>query len=347
MAASPEKGKDSLHMSYADDNRTESEASPAKAPQVEGLKKIFEVPQLTALYNSPKGRYAFVEFFSQYFVRLGIKDKIDNNELNIIADFHYYNAKFAKEQLLLNDEKTTLLLNILGMLIAFRDFETTALALKSHRKDDPIMVSLPKGSEEDEFKIALEQRYDQLRDALMTYTIDNPPFGTKVFSTDEVKKILEYCLEVYFPHFRLYSYVLSNKQLSELKTIEVYIDEPLPIPPLSQGLIANLEREEIGHKNKEENSPTVMDPKIGAQKSENLVEPVKIEIKKDVPQNQPTEKMSKSEVKKLDRALPKLKKETENIIDSKIVQIKNELSSKIAAHEEDLEKTIEELRAKK
>jgi hypothetical protein len=67
--------------------------------KIEGLKQIFGAPDIKALRESPKGRYAVVEFLANYFSRLGVKEKIDNNELNIIADFHFYNLGFAKDQL--------------------------------------------------------------------------------------------------------------------------------------------------------------------------------------------------------------------------------------------------------
>ena len=151
---------------------------------VEGLKKIFTLADINALSNSPKGKYAFSEFFANYFLKLGVKEKIDNTELNIIADFHYYNLQFAKEQLLLQSPKITLLLNIFAMLIAFKDFESQNLMLKTITEGEA--KPEPK-SEEEEYKAALEQKYDSFRDALMAYSLDNAPFAIKTFTMDEIK----------------------------------------------------------------------------------------------------------------------------------------------------------------
>ena len=41
----------------------------------------------------------------------------------------------------------------------------------------------------------------------------------KIFSTNEVKKILEYLSETYFKHYRLYHHILTNKQYNETKNI--------------------------------------------------------------------------------------------------------------------------------
>eukprot|EP01022_Parablepharisma_sp_SALTPOND_P023681 TRINITY_DN506_c0_g1_i9.p4 TRINITY_DN506_c0_g1~~TRINITY_DN506_c0_g1_i9.p4 ORF type:complete len:461 (+),score=52.30 TRINITY_DN506_c0_g1_i9:39-1421(+) len=319
-------GKDSPEMKSPESYQLELERPP-EGPRIEGFKEIFTPSTVSTLYPSPKGRYAFTEFMSNYFVKLGVKEKIDNNELNIIADFHYYNTCFAIEQLLLPYEKTALLLNIFAMLIAFRDFETSGLIIKTYTERSQ---EAPK-SEEEDYKLALGQKYDFFRDALLSYSIDNPPLQIRIFTADEVKKILDYAMDTYFPHFRLYSYVLSNKQLSDQKTIEVYIDEPLPIPPLCEGLVANPEREEVDSKEEEDFSESLTDEKEnGIKETEN----------KEEKAAEPTE-VKKPEI---GRKPPKLKKETENIINNKVEQFKNEVQEKINEREKALEKVIEEIR---
>ena len=306
---------------------------------IEGLKKIFTTRDISELSASPRGKYAFIDFLAGYFSKLGVKDKIDNNELNIIADFHCYNLEFAKEQLLLTDEKATLLLNIFAMLIAFKDFEPTTGSLRSFSpdpakaKDELSNPSLKvPTTEEEDYRLALEQKFDNFKDALLSFSIDNQPFNLRVFTGDEVKKIIDYVMDTYFGHFRLYSYVLSNKQLSDQKSISVCIDEPLPIPPLSEGLMGNFVREEIEVKEDEEVNNV-------EQKQENQTEK-KVEDSKE---QAPARKDEKKEQTTNASSGPKLNKESEALINSKVAQFKNELLEKIG--QKDIDKLIEDVRA--
>ncbi len=306
------------------------------------MKKLFLPSDVTELYRSPKGKYAFVDFFSGYFARLGVKDKIDNNELNIIADFHFYNMEFAKERLLLADDKTALLLNVFAMLIAFKDFEASSASIKSRGADErpkedagTVNVQLPPNSEEEDYRIALEQKYDAFRDALMSFGVDNPPCSLRVFTADELRKILDYALGTYFSHFRLYSYVLSNKQLSDQKSIVVYIDEPLPIPPLSEGLQGNTEREEIESQHDEEPTQTPAP-----------------EQKQPVPGAEPAEKTESLPEAKREASIKPvqapaavpvstLPKESEAALNSGVQSFKNEIRTLIEHRDVELDKMVE------
>jgi hypothetical protein len=236
------------------------------------------------------------------------------------------------------------------MLIAFRDFESPAAAAISIKTSVCAEELKVPRTEEEEYKAALEQKYDLFRDALLAFTVDSPPLRIKVFTADEVKKILDYVMEVYFPQFLLYSYVLSNKQLSDQKYIEVYIDEPLPIPPLSEGLTANPEREEIEIREDEVEggSERLSDPAASREQPptkppEPVAKPAE-EVKKEVPIEPPPKKPEAKKVEPV-RNLPKLKKETENVINGKVQEFKSVIQEKINAREKDLEKTIQELKA--
>ncbi len=316
--------------------------------RLEGLKHYFTPRDVTVLYKAQKGKYAVVDFLTGYYQKVGVKEKIDSNELNLIADFHWYNLEFAKEKLLLSDEKTALLLNIFAMLIAFKDYEAGASPTKAEArgKEEPQMslaISVPQTAgevnEEEEHRQALEQKYDVFTETMMIFATDNPPSSLRVFSADEVKKALDYALSSYFRHFRLYNDVLSNKQLSDQKSILVYIDEPLHIPPLSEGLVANHEREELEGREDEAPECPGSDPK-------DQVEAKRLEDGKDLQPDpaQPSKPNVGPERKDLaEPAAPsrKMDKESQALIASKMQEFKNELEATITQRDKALLSQVE------
>eukprot|EP00826_Nyctotherus_ovalis_P024557 TRINITY_DN1897_c0_g3_i1.p1 TRINITY_DN1897_c0_g3~~TRINITY_DN1897_c0_g3_i1.p1 ORF type:complete len:313 (+),score=108.12 TRINITY_DN1897_c0_g3_i1:92-1030(+) len=298
--------------------QTEPEMSLPKV-NIENFKIIFTPDDIVSLTSLSDMRYGMTEFMSRYFAERDLQDKIDINELNIIADFHYYNLSFAKDQLLLPNNKTALLLNVMARLIEFRDL-TASAAIKTVSQE-------MQRSEEEEYKLLLEQKFDGLRDALLACSVDNPPFSIRIFTTDDVKKILDYTMSTYFLNFRLYHSVMSNKQFSEQKSIEVYIDEPMPIPPLSEGLIDNPEREEI----ESENTSEVGEEEDKEEKKEEAAAEPKTETKK--PESTHT--------------TAKRNKLVESLIDMKVQQLKEELGERIGEHDKTFGKTIDDLKAPK
>lgn len=310
--------KDSRNIYSRSSFQNESE-KPLPKLNIENLPSIFTPANITSLYSSGDIRYTFSEFMSKYFTDLGLRDKIDVNELSIIADFHYYNLCFAKDQLLLPHNKTALLLNIMARLINFRDYNAPTMFIKTVDEG-------PKRTEEEEYKLSLEQKFDELRDALIICSTDNPPYSLRVFTSDDVKKILEYTMTSFFPHFKLYTSVMSNKQLAEQKFIEVYIDEPLPIPPLSEGLIDNPEREEL--------DPKEEGLEIPEEENKDNNEENKEELAGNI-EDKPEEN---AEVQK------NINPTTEKFMETKVQLFKEEVQVKISDHNKDFDQTLTELK---
>jgi len=57
-----------------------------------------------------------------------------------------------------------------------------------------------------------------------------------MISTVQLKKIVEYSKNGYFKHFRLFDYVLNNKQLCEVKKVSIYQETPMFSPPLNEAM---------------------------------------------------------------------------------------------------------------
>ncbi len=56
------------------------------------------------------------------------------------------------------------------------------------------------------------------------------------FTKEQCKKIIEYSRKGYFRHFRLFDYVLNNKQLSDVKRVTLFQELPMTAGPLNEAM---------------------------------------------------------------------------------------------------------------
>ncbi len=194
------------------------------AASIEGLKHIFSAENVGALGRAASRKKALLDFFEAYYDKLGVKERLEPNELSIIADFHFFNFEFAKEQLLLPDDKAALLLNVLAMLFSFKHLD------KSRREETKTAPAL----NEDACAGLLAQKFDSLKEVLLAFALDNPPASLKVFSPDEIQQTLDFASRSYFRHFSLFTFAANNPQQVANRSMTLYIDEPLAVPPLAE-----------------------------------------------------------------------------------------------------------------
>jgi hypothetical protein len=211
---------------------------------------MFSEESITELLSAPKLKAGMMDFLSAHIKKEGLHDKIEYNELNIITDFNLYNLGFAKDELHLENDRIALLLNILWCLLDFS--EEPNHSHDSHSPSAQIHTeptyqdtgvthqnaqdNAKSQEEDDAFNKQLDQKFMVFKELIQTFALQNIPYQIKVFSNDEITKIMHYVGNTYFKHFRLYSYVLSNKQLCDVKNITVYVDLPLQPPPLLDAL---------------------------------------------------------------------------------------------------------------
>jgi len=188
-------------------------------------------------WKHPKPKEFLTEFVTRVFKDKDLIENFENIEISIIAEYHLYNLIFAKEELELDDKKTTVLLNLLWFLLMNNNpFYEKRYDLRQYDTEKKEKLFQQKTVESD---------LAEFRKVLMNHCIDNPPTQTLYFGPGEVKRILEYAKNGYFMHFSLHKYILLNKQKDEEIKITVYVDKPLPIKPLAQGLYMGKEKHEI------------------------------------------------------------------------------------------------------
>lgn len=158
--------------------------------------------------------------------REGTLPNFEKMELVLIGEFHYFNMLFCKEDLMLSDHKTAILMNILWMLLINDnpgyDAAKDDVGAKFNAKDiDPNLLQ----------RKNLDDDIIMFKDLLLTHSTGpseeevkriqgHDRYPTKVehmrvFEPSQVKQIVEYAYINYIDKFNLYKYVFENKKKNE------------------------------------------------------------------------------------------------------------------------------------
>ena len=71
--------------------------------------------------------------------------------------------------------------------------------------------------------------YQLLKDLLVCHSVHRPPYSIQLYSLNQVGKIMDYLLQTYFRHFKLYKYAFTKRVLLNLKiSYEGLEDTPQP-----------------------------------------------------------------------------------------------------------------------
>lgn len=247
-----------------------------------GLKLILTQYCITEAWKNPKPRDFFSDFMGRYFKKNNLSENFESIEVNILAEFHLYNLIFAKEELSLDDYRTTVLLNLL--------WEILMNGNSNYNKTQNNDVNSPHQSPKlKKSSILFKEKnlvgdYEFFKERLMQHTVemDIKKPCIKIFNANQAKIILQFVNDGFFSHYRLYENIFNNKQKSEEILISVFIDVPLNIPALSQALYMGKERLEIKDED-EEYSKEIQEKlkKLEAQKKEEE-EKKRLEIEKEI-----------------------------------------------------------------
>jgi len=186
---------------------------------------IIKPEHIQQIWENPKPKEFIIEMLQTYFKSKKLLYMIEYNELNILAEYQLYNILFSKEKLALKDENTAFLLHIL-----WRILEVEASATSENEDESDIAKNLQK-------------KFLFIRDLLMEEAMNVNE--ARRFSQEEIKRIMEYVKDNIFKHIRLYEYVLSNKQLWDVKKISVFVDKPMIVGSLNETLSLGKERFDI------------------------------------------------------------------------------------------------------
>jgi hypothetical protein len=173
-------------------------------------------------------------------------------------------------------------------------------------------------------------KYGFIQQKNATYADPNDIFFMK---PHEIASLLEYLNNFYFSYFKLYYHFVNIERITDNKKIDVIINRPLSVPPLSQAMKQideKFEFEEQKEDKKEEKKKNTNDNNTNNEKV-NTQESAKEEVKK-------------TETESIEDLMQKYKlnQETENIIREKIKELNKEVDFKIVDRQKKLDERLKE-----
>lgn len=191
-------------------NRSQAEGEGHNEEGLEQTQEVNLVPgdMVGQIWNSQDPLTDLFEVYTSFFNPSHDPeyDVVDDNEIMFLAEFQIYNMIFCKNDLKLDDNQTSEVLNVMWHLLAINQDGS----IQDH--------SLPA---EGNFQEALNNKFEELRVALISLAKQG------VLNKDQLKHIMTYMKSGYFKHFRLIDFVLRNRQLPTMKHITLFHDEPL------------------------------------------------------------------------------------------------------------------------
>ncbi len=296
------------------------------------MKQLFLESNVAELVRAPDKRRALSDFFLAYYEKLKMKDLLEPNELAILVEFHLYNFEFAKDELLLPDDKAALLMNILSAFVVFTHLE----------KEKECCIALPEGWTEDQCRRAVDGKFDSFKETLLAFSADNPPTSLRVFSTEELRKTLDFASRTYLRHFPLFMCAFNTQQRVKEKSMTIYVDEPIPVPALKDSNLIPQKDKEPPKTAAKEAKQAAPEAKKAEEKAPSQEEP-KPEDRKKPEKAEKKEEEQEKNVDKMIEALS-LSEGNKQAIYAKLKEMKDELENKLTERQKGLETKLEEMK---
>jgi len=211
------------------------------------MENIFEEPgQIDEIWENYNPVTHVYEIIETHLRRTTGKIDYDSNMLMAIAEFHVNNLIYLKENYKqFPNEIICKLLNLLSLLLNLRE-ETQNFS--SVVREDQMEGEENTGENslqifEPDFSLICRRKLLEIKKGLVELdlvfvktpeSIVPPSREGKFFlKKEEIVSLLEYIKTFYFPFIRLYYHFINIEKITEIKKIQVIINKPLPVPPLS------------------------------------------------------------------------------------------------------------------
>lgn len=111
------------------------------------------------------------------------------------------------------------------------DDKSTGAVDDNRDEDDDELLS----KEETEFRHILEHKFALFKEALVQW-LDHGFVEARI-TAEQGRRVAEYAHKTFFKHVRLYDFVLKNTKLSEVKRVQLFIEEPKCGADLSKAMV--------------------------------------------------------------------------------------------------------------
>ena len=118
-----------------------------------------------------------------------------------------------------------------GKKTADEDEEYFSLSgnMTSLEEDDPDVISQDR---------SMEVSFQEFKNMLLYHSVERPPISAGIFEENDIDNIVQYILDSYYRHYRLFKYIFTPQPLLFLEQGSMNnIDKIDPPPPLSEGII--------------------------------------------------------------------------------------------------------------
>ncbi|TNV84677.1 hypothetical protein FGO68_gene7054 [Halteria grandinella] len=224
---------------------------------------ILRPSHLKKVWASSNMKEELISIFQEHFKPKSSleQEKVEYNEINIFSEFQLYNLVFAKNELIFDDYKASLLLHLSWNLLEFNPDQQTPTESEQNRINTTSTLggaaqrsrtvhsqqqqqSTPQPDPDAEFAKLLTHKFTLFKNLLFEQLNEEEP--ALKFTSEELRRIADYMKESYFKHLRLYDYVLNNKQLCEVKRLTINVNEPIVAASLGDALLLGQE-EALGY----------------------------------------------------------------------------------------------------
>eukprot|EP00879_Flechtneria_rotunda_P014718 GHRR01015379.1.p1 GENE.GHRR01015379.1~~GHRR01015379.1.p1 ORF type:complete len:276 (+),score=103.63 GHRR01015379.1:522-1349(+) len=96
-------------------------------------------------------------------------------------------------------------------------------------------------------RLTIERSFAFFKDTLINHSIQRPPFSVGVFSQDQMRSILDWMLDTYFRHYKLYQYAFTNRVTMSISTYHPSsLVQLVPkLPPLAEALTEEQRQQQL------------------------------------------------------------------------------------------------------
>lgn len=192
--------------------------------------------QLNEIYDSSNPINSVYEILETHYRRTeGNIDK-DSNILMAIAEFHVNNLIYLRENFgNFPGRIHCKLMNLFNILLNLKDDSKGEVVQKTQGSQEEESVD----RDEPDFALICRNKLQEIKRGFLELDLVNNSKSYENFHLkgSEIQDIMEYIKTFYFPFIRLYYHFVNIEKITENKRIEVIINRPLYVPPLSSAVM--------------------------------------------------------------------------------------------------------------
>merc|ERR1711988_25034 len=211
----------------------------------------------------------------------------------ILMKLYFVNLRFAVDNRL-NTEKTSTLFSILK-LVHFLSMER---------------------------KLTAEQSTQELQKLLVQHAVERPPYSVGIFSSGDIKKIMDHVTDTYYRHYKLYRYCFTKKRVLDFSIQPDTVELAPGFKPLHEATAeADVKQPDIEKVAEEE-------PKELTAEEEAAAEEAADEALLDDPKTDMVQKLVAKRLESVKEQMEKQFKEQEEAYQQRIAELEEKAAAK-------------------